>query len=140
MTKTKDTFSWVTLVCAALLAPLSSAAVAELKVHEHDGVAYVSGGVGTDERHEIEALAAQFNLKLTMALSDGHFISDTQVQIRDAKGSTLVEAASDGPLFYAKLPPGSYTVVCSLNGKEVKRSATVTTGKQQRLTFTWSSE
>jgi hypothetical protein len=128
------------LVFSAAIVSLPYSARAEPKVHEHDGVSYISGGVGTDERRDIEAMSGQFNLKLTMALSDGHFVGDTQVRIQDPKGNTLVDTVADGPLFYAKLPPGTYSVSCSLNGKETKRSATVGSGKQQQLTFTWPSE
>jgi hypothetical protein len=101
------------------------------------GVSYATGGAGTEERDALEARSGRFNLKLTHAAPTGEYVSDVKVRISDHQGKIVLDAVTDGPLFYAQLPPGGYTVICSLNGNEQKRSVQVTTGKQADLKFTW---
>src|SRR6059036_3360602 len=63
-----------------------------LEVQEHDGVKYVTGGVGFDERKELNALSKQFNLKLTLALANGEYLGDSKVHITTADGATALDA------------------------------------------------
>jgi hypothetical protein len=99
-------------------------------------VSYVTGGTGTDEREKIEAQAAGFNLKLTHAAPNGDFVSNVQVRISDGQGKQVIDTVTEGPLMYAKLPPGSYTVACTFNGKEQKRTVQVS-AQRSELMFTW---
>jgi hypothetical protein len=126
------------IVVAGILA-LPPMAVGEVAVHTQDGVSFVSGGVG-DERQALEAMGQRFDLKLTMALSTGHFVGDARVRIQSPQGRIVLDTLADGPLLYAQLQPGTYTVSCSLNGKELKQTAQITPGAQQELTFTWAAE
>ncbi len=128
------------LVLAVALLVLPLTARAEPTVRSYQGVSYVSGGVSDDEARALEATGAKFDLKLTMALSSGHFVADTPVEIQDGKGQTVLEAVADGPVLFAQLPPGTYTVRCSLNGKPQQQTAHISTGKQERLAFTWKAE
>ena len=128
------------VVLAAMIIAAPRLVAAEPTIHEADGASYISGGVGDEERRAIEAMGQRFNLKVTMALSSGHFVGDTEVRIRDSKGHTLIDTRADGPLLYAKLEPGTYDVSCTYNGREIKRSANITSGKQEQLAFTWPSE
>ena len=116
------------------------AAAADPQVHSQDGLSYVSGGIGDEERRAIETMSNRFNLKLTMALKTGDFVGDTRVRIQDSQSQTLLDTVADGPLFLAQLKPGTYTITCSLNGKELKETAHIASGKQEQLVFTWTAE
>src|SRR4051812_32261932 len=72
-------------------------------------IAYVTGGIGTDERQALNQMEKDFNLKLLFTEPDGHFISDTSVAIMNASGKRVLSEPA-GPVFLAKLPPGTYTV------------------------------
>jgi len=128
------------LVLAAAILILPIAAAAEPKVRTDNGVSYVSGGAGDEEKKALEATGERYSLKVTMALTSGHFVGDAQVKIQDSKGQTLVDTVADGPLLYAALQPGTYTVHCSLNGKAQQQTAQITAGKQTQVACSWTSE
>lgn len=127
------------LALAAILA-LAPPAAADLEVHTEKGVSYVSGGVGDDERQALKAMSDRFNLKVLMALESGHFVSNATVRVEDSQGQTVLDTVADGPLLLVQLKPGTYTVTCSLGGKELRQRAHVTAGAQQQLVFRWRSE
>jgi len=111
-----------------------------MDVQSQGGVSFVSGGVGDEERQALQAMSKRFDLKLTMALTDGTFISDVGVRILDAHGKAVLDTTSNGPLLYAQLAPGTYTVKCVLNGKQIERAVRIGTDTQQHLVFTWAAE
>ena len=102
-------------------------------------VAYVSGGVGTESIDRLNALAADFNLKLVFALTSGEYVSGTRVVIADAIGRTLLEATAEGPWFLARLPNGNYQVVATLADKALNRQISVGPGKIRTVDFRWNS-
>jgi len=109
------------LALAACLTAPAQAAPGQPK--EQNGVAYISGGVGTDEQNAMRALRADYNLQLTFATKQtGAYRSDVQLDIADAKGANVLSVANTGPLFYAKLPPGTYRISAAAEGKTFKRS------------------
>jgi hypothetical protein len=131
--------AWTLLVSAGLaLAPLASrAAEAMPEVRDYHGVAHVSGGVGLEERAQVEALGTEFSLKLTFALDTRSFLSDVPVRIHDGAGQLVLEASSQGPLFFAELAPGTYTVEVGPPEALQRRQVQVVAGRQTRVTFLW---
>ncbi|MEE4377599.1 MAG: carboxypeptidase-like regulatory domain-containing protein [Candidatus Competibacteraceae bacterium] len=125
----------VLLLGAVLTMPL--AAQESLQIRDYQGIAYVSGGVGLDEREALATMSGQFNLKLTFAMSTGNYLSDVQVRIMDRSGSQVFEATADGPLLYARLPPGSYTVQVSGFEQDFQRKAQIQANRQTQLAFYW---
>ena len=117
----------------------ASSAVAEsqLEVKLYNDTPYVSGGVGEGERQLLNSMSKRFNLKLVFANKSGHFLSDVRVLIEDRSRNTVLEAVSDGPLFYAELPPGRYTVVAEGFGRSMTRTVQVPPGRQTQLDFYW---
>jgi hypothetical protein len=78
---------------------------------EHAGdIAYLSGGVGEKEREEILGLGRDFDLKLVLTDRDGSYVSGVDIVIADDGGDVVLDTKTDGPLLFAKLPRGSYTV------------------------------
>jgi len=104
------------------------------------GVSYVSGGVGTESIDRLNSLAGGFNLKLVFAGKSGAYVSGVRVSIADATGRTLLDAASEGPWFLAKLPPGNYRIVASFAGNAVKQNISVGTEELRTVDFRWVSE
>lgn len=123
----------------AALVPVASAD-GEAVVQSAGGVPYVSGGVGTESIDRLTALADDFNLKLVFAMNTGDYVSDVRVAIADAKGKTLLDATSEGPWFYTRLPAGNYQVAATLTGKTVKRQVAVGSAKLRTVNFRWAAE
>ena len=120
------------------LAPFVSASD-DAVVRTAGNVTYVSGGVGTESIERLNALAADFNLKLVFALTSGEYVSGTRVVIADANGRMLLEATSDGPWFLAKLPSGNYRIVATLADTTLNRQVSVGPGETRAVDFRWNS-
>ena len=122
-------------------ASLSPFARADNAVVQNTGnVTYVSGGVGQESLDQLSSITREFNLKLVFALNSGAYLSGVQVQIADAKGTTILDAMSDGPWFMAKLPTGNYQVMATVAGKVEKRRVTVGPSQLKTVDFRWASE
>lgn len=108
-----------------------------IQVQDYRGIRYASGGVGEGERAELNALSGQFNLRLLFAMQgSGDYLADIRVVIVGQRGETVLSAASNGPWFYAQLPPGAYTVEASTPDQTQRQSVTINAG-QSRLNFYW---
>ena len=107
---------------------------------QQNGVTYINGGVGQDEQNAMRALRADYNLQLTFATKQsGAFRSDVQLAIADAKGATVLSVPGTGPMFYAKLPAGTYHISAAAEGKTFKR--TVKLGSAPReMTLHWEND
>jgi hypothetical protein len=98
-------------VCRAQQVPSAAQpAPASPDVHKQGDVSYVSGGVGDDSERAMKAIAKDFNLHITLATPTGEYLAGTKLQIAAGSGKTVLDATSGGPLFYAELPPGKYTI------------------------------
>jgi hypothetical protein len=104
----------------------STAALAAPTPHQQNGVTYVNGGVGVEEQAAMKAQRADYNLLLTFATQQsGAYRSDIQLDIMDAKGTDLLSVANVGPMFFAKLTPGTYRISAAAEGKTFKRTVKV---------------
>lgn len=113
-----------------------------LRVHNDQGVRYMSGGVGESERAELNAQSEQFNLRLLFAIEgSGEYLSAIRVSILDAKDATILTADSKGPWFLAQLAPGNYAVEVTLpdqTGQKTQRqTAHIDDSHQSQLNFYW---
>ncbi|MGB5062557.1 MAG: carboxypeptidase-like regulatory domain-containing protein [Candidatus Competibacter sp.] len=108
-----------------------------IQVQDYRGIRYASGGVGEGERAELNALSGQFNLRLLFAMQgSGDYLADIRVVIVGQRGETVLSAVSNGPWFYAQLPPGAYTVEVSTSDQAQRQPVTIGAG-QSRLNFYW---
>jgi hypothetical protein len=103
----------------------------------YGSVPYLSGGVGLDEREVLNQTGNDYNLKLSFALTSGNYLGDVAVQIRDSAGRVALEAVSEGPWFFSKLPPGRYTVVVKCNENTQQKAVQVSGKGQTVLNFFW---
>ena len=86
-------------------------ATAADRVQEMNGIPFVSGGIGTDSRDSLAAREKSYNFKLVMTLEgSGTFVADARLTLATAGGQRLVETVTEGPIFLAGLPAGSYVV------------------------------
>ena len=109
----------------------------EINVRQAGDIAYVSGGVSEEARESLQSLAPRFNVKLVLATKTGAYLSDVAVAVDDAAGKRVLEAKSDGPWFFAKLPPGRYQVAAAANGASLRKPVTIGTHGLNTLDFRW---
>lgn len=108
-----------------------------LELQEQQGISFVSGGLGADERDQLRTMQDEFNLKLVFAIDAGNYLSDIDVRIMDQQGNTLVETRSDGPILMAKLPAGTYSVAVANQGDSKERTVEIGSQDLAEVTLTW---
>ena len=109
-----------------------------LMVKDYEGIPYVSGGIGMDEREAMSAIASEYNLKIVFALKEGNYLADASVLIKNEQGRTVLDAVSDGPWFYARLPAGQYAVTATMMEKANTGNVQIKPAGQSVLHFYWT--
>lgn len=131
-------------LCLALaLAASSAAAVAQPAATGGAGSpSHLCGGIAVDDQQRMKAASTQHDLMLTFATTSGAYLADVAVQIRDARGSSLVDVVCDGPIMLVDVPaPGPYRVTARSGGVARERTVTVTRGRRPAsATFVWPAE
>lgn len=103
-------------------------------------VTYTSGGVGSDSVQAMHEIERAYNLRLMFAIEgSGEYLADVRVKLVDARGRTVLDAVSDGPYFFAKVPPGRYQVVAETEGDAKTRSVDISSGGAVSQSFYWRS-
>ena len=109
-----------------------------LVTRSQNGVLYVSGGIAADQQQALRALRSEFDLQLTFAAKgSGEFLADVQVNIDSGSGIHFVDATSQGPIFLAKLAPGTYQVTATFHGAAQTKSISIVAGAVRELYFYW---
>jgi hypothetical protein len=70
----------------------------------------------------------------------GEYISDAKVCIKDARGTVRLETVADGPMLYAKLKPGRYSISVDRDGHVMENKVTLSGKKLTALAFAWPAE
>jgi hypothetical protein len=122
-----------TAIGATALAP-------PLQVKTFGNIPYVSGGVGSDERDRLIAMSRDDNLRLSFALQDGDYLGGAKVDIKDDKGKAILDARANGPLFFAKLPAGNYTVEATTMNQTLTHTVNIPAKGESPVYFTWKGE
>ncbi|MEW6364685.1 MAG: carboxypeptidase regulatory-like domain-containing protein [Acidobacteriota bacterium] len=123
------------LVCVLSITALAPAlALAQMPVVQTaNGIQYLNGGMGTEER---EAIRCDFPLKLEFANTGGGYISMVTVRIFDSTGNKIFDiVANNGPWLFVKLPAGRYGVEAVFRGIEKKLDVDIR-GREDRKVFT----
>lgn len=106
-----------------------------------NGISYMSGGVGEEELKQINKAAKDYDLKLTFATAKrGEYLADVNVAIEDSKGNKVLETTSDGPIFLADLPKGTYKVKAEANDKTIEKKVSINGKNKVNSTFTWREQ
>lgn len=91
---------------------VGSASAQQLAPVQHSGkVAFVSGGIGLEQRAMMSQNEKDSNLKLVFTEPQGSYLSDIGVTVMDRQGGVVLETSAAGPWLIARLDPGSYKVV-----------------------------
>jgi hypothetical protein len=113
--------------------------LASLEVNQNGTMPFVSGGVGDDERQQIERLSPGYPLQLLFATkgSPNEFLADIKVQIIDKDGKVVLDAVSQGPFLLAKIPAGKYSISADNEGVVKRQTIQIAGAKSQRVVFVW---
>lgn len=118
----------------------SACAHAAPTAKQQNGITYINGGVGQEEQSAMKAERADYNLRLTFATQQsGAYRSDVQLDIADAKGASLLSVANTGPMFFAKLTPGTYRISAAAEGKTFKRTVKIGNAPKE-MTLHWEND
>lgn len=124
------------LFLTAITVSTAGAQAYTVQPYQAGNITYVTGGIGDEEREAIQAVKKDYNLSVISAAKSGAYTGDTQVVIRDHSGQELLNTQA-GPLFYAQLPPGAYTVQAQSEGKTREQHITVAQNKPAHIQFSW---
>ncbi len=131
-----------TLAVTGMLAAapaLSKSALPPLQTQ--GGVAYLSGGIGSDESLAIRQAEPKFPLTLEFvqkAKPRPEYLADVAVTITDHHGHTILNTLAEGPFLLARLAPGAYTVVAEQSGLKKTEHLEIAPRKTERVVFEWA--
>jgi hypothetical protein len=143
MMKLKNLAHWILILglSGPLLAGAADSSEPDLQPVTEEGITYVSGGNGLEERQALNQVSGDYNLKLVFAeKGSGSYLADVKLSIMNMKGQKVLEAVSDGPWFFVKLVPGRYKITAETTGQTQTRQAKVGSGRLAQLYFYWSVE
>lgn len=123
-----------------LFSTLAVQAQSQPEVKTFVDVEYVSGGISIEEEQALAEMTKDFTLKVVTALSCGDYLNKINLLILDDADGVVLETVTNGPILYANLPDGKYTVVASAFGEQYKKPLTVKTGRQKQLVYYWPVE
>jgi hypothetical protein len=108
---------------------------------QHQGdVAFVSGGVGSDESKALQGAERHWPLALRFTGPGSDFLADVHVQIVDAQGADVLQATSRGPYMLVKLRPGRYTVHARYKSDDQQKAVTVPASGGTKSAFYWNTQ
>lgn len=136
-------FTRSALAGLGLLCAVSPFAVAQESAMPAGGMAYVNGGFGYDEEDRIKQEGPNYSLRLQFSEGrKGEWVSDVNLAIVDTSGRTVFTLPKAGPLTDVMLPPGSYRISASYEGRtktqEISIGGSGRAGKD--LAFSWQGE
>ena len=120
----------------ALSISTASADVNVPAVQEQNGISFVSGGVGEEEKAALKALEHSYNLRITSTDKAGRFSGDTRIRVSDMQKHELVDVTA-GPFFYFNMPKGRYVVEGLNNNQTKQQTVVIAGGKLVSIHFTW---
>jgi hypothetical protein len=126
---------------AAVTAPADGAS--RLPPLQHSGdIAYLSGGIGSDQSAAFKEAMPRYPLSLEFAqhtaANGNEYLANVPVTIADMHGKTVLHANARGPFMLVSIPGGRYVVTAHHDGTTQQR--TVDIGKTARVheAFVWS--
>ena len=109
-----------------------------LAVQRQGNITFVSGGAGDEDRDALRQVESQYNLRLLFAARSGDYLAGVAVTLRDARGNAVLDTIAEGPIFYARMPPGRYRLTVSNQGQSQSRNIGIGSGAV-RQDFYWAS-
>jgi hypothetical protein len=126
-------------VAAPAFVPTTQAGEAPaLRPQRQGDINFISGGASADDRAALQAVAAKYNMRLMFAMQPGGaYLADVGVTLVDAGGHTVLDTIAGGPLFYALVPPGTYSVTVSNAGHIQRRQIQIAASGAASQSFYW---
>jgi hypothetical protein len=104
------------------------------------GVRYMTGGVAVGERDAMQRAARDFNLRLAFTEArQGNYVAFVDVSVTDRNGREVLSIDDAGPWLYADLPPGSYTVRATYDGRTETRKVRIGASSPGVTSMQWRS-
>ncbi|HEY3918912.1 MAG TPA: carboxypeptidase-like regulatory domain-containing protein [Stellaceae bacterium] len=123
----------------AITPPQPPAPPAALQAQQQGNITFVSGGAGDEDRDALKQVENQYNLRLLFAARNGDYLADVDVTLADARGNAVLDTISDGPIFYAHVPPGRYKLTVSNQGQSQSRDVTISASGAVHQDFYWAA-
>jgi hypothetical protein len=118
------------VMLAAAQAQTSGAAAAPEVRHGGNGISYISGGAGEEERAAMAAQAQALPFKVVLSGPGGEYIAAETFTVTSAQGGEVLRVRDAGPIVMIGLPAGTYTLDASWKGKSERRSVKIGSGAQ----------
>lgn len=114
----------------------TSTATADIEIHRQQGTRYVSGGVTPDEVKEMQKLAPRFPVQLYFRAEGSEDpISGVNVTVRDIQSDVVLQAQSDGPMFFVDVVGGRYTIDAEYDGETLSETKDQTGRRYLRIKY-----
>lgn len=122
-------------VAAVSCATRATPAGAGVQIMEQHGVSYVSGGDDEAGMQSMLAIAARFNVRLTMVDAErGNPLGGATVVVASQEGRPVLHTTAIGPLFYMRLKPGAYRLAVGYQGRD-QMGDIIVAGEPLEMTF-----
>jgi hypothetical protein len=126
---------------AAVTAPVDGAS--RLPPTQHAGdIAYLSGGIGSDQSAAFKTAMSRYPLSLEFAqhtaANGNEYLANVPVTIADAHGNTLLTTKTRGPFMLVSIPDGRYVVTARHDGNTQQRTIEVGKTGHAHEAFVWS--
>jgi hypothetical protein len=96
---------------------------AAVVVHKQSDINYVSGGTTEAQAQELQRIANKYPMQLRFVVgSDVNAGKGVRVTIKNLKGERVIEATSEGPVFYFNPPSGRWTIDAEYHGETVSKT------------------
>lgn len=135
MKNTQKTYSKILVI--STLALMGTASVAYGYPAGQQGPTYVTGGIGDEERMEMERVRSDYNVHVMSSARDGSFAGDTSMIFYNKAGEAVLTTNDAGPLLYTNLPAGKYVVTAESEGEQQKKIVNISQNKATNLHFVW---
>ncbi|MFT3850083.1 MAG: hypothetical protein QM739_15835 [Propionivibrio sp.] len=122
----------------ALASPSTASAQEEvLAPGSANGVPYLSGGIGDEEREAIEQARKRYNTKLVLAETSGSYVSNVSLTVATVLGEPILTLSGAGPLVLLQLPSGSYVVTADYDGRKAQKRFDVSDNAARTVIVAW---
>jgi hypothetical protein len=119
----KPIFPVICLLLVVASTGFAPTAVAEIEIHRQQSVRYASGGVTPEEVKEMQKLASRFPVQLYFRVQGREDpVSGVKVTVRDIQGDTVLQAKSEGPMFFVDVVGGRYTIDAEYDGETLSET------------------
>jgi hypothetical protein len=129
----------LSVAALAMTAALPARAQDELVIVEAArATMFINGGVGQDEENYMHKVAKDWSLRMIFSeRKDNEFVAGVSLLVTDKQGRPYLQLDHGGPLTYAMLPAGTYSVTARFHGQAETREVTLDGKTGRDVYFHW---